>query len=132
MLLLQDTIKETRGLRAQVAERAAIEVNNRLEQFVNKVDELCEKVNNADASRKRKRKTSHSAKVPSKRKVRSCFICIRLSTYGNQDRSKKDFTTYYKLKRANMFSPIIKLVVVCAIAIYSIKTSTEAKSKLIF
>ena len=80
VLLLRDTIKETRGLCAQVAERAdkEDEVNRRLEQLVNKVDELCEKVNNADASRKRKRNTSHSAKVPSKCRVRSCFICIRL------------------------------------------------------
>ena len=68
VLLLQDTIKETRGLRAQVAERAdkEDEVNRRLEQLVSRVDELCEKVNNADASRKRKRNTSHFAKVPSK------------------------------------------------------------------
>ena len=69
VLLLQDTIKETRGLRAQVAERADKEdevVNRRLEQLVSRVDELCEKVNNADASRKRKRNTSHFAKVPSK------------------------------------------------------------------
>ena len=69
LLLLQDTIKETRGLRAQVAERADKEdevVNRRLEKLVSRVDELCEKVNNADASRKRKRNTSHFAKVPSK------------------------------------------------------------------
>ena len=69
VLLLQDTIKETRGLRAQVAERADKEdevVNRRLEQLVSRVDELCKKVNNADASRKRKRNTSHFAKVPSK------------------------------------------------------------------
>ena len=38
------------------------------------------------------------------------------SSYGNQDRLKKDFATY-KLQNAKMFSPIIKLVAVCTIAI---------------
>ena len=81
VLLLRDTVKETRGLRAQVTDRADKEdkVYRRLEQLVNKVDELFEKVNNADASRKRKRNTSHSAKVPSICRVRSCFIFIRLT-----------------------------------------------------
>ena len=104
VLLLQDTIKETRGLRAQVAERAEKEdeVNRRLEQLVNKVDELCEKVNNADSSRKRKRSTSHS-KVPSKCRVRCCFILL---VSWPSDRSKKDFATYKrKCSRLNHRRP---------------------------
>ena len=109
VLLLQDTIKETRGLRAQFAERAdkEDEVNRRLEQLVNKVDELCEKVNNADASRKRKRNTGHSAQVPSKCRVRSCFNFY--SSYGNRiDRTRILPLISFK---------IIKLVDVCTIAI---------------
>ena len=38
------------------------------------------------------------------------------SSYGNQDRSKKDFASY-KIQNAKMFSLIIKFVAECTIAI---------------
>ena len=80
VLILQETVKESTALRAQVAERTAREdeVNRKLEHLFSKVERLCENVNNSESSRKRKRSASSSVNVPRHCRVRT-YISIFLS-----------------------------------------------------
>ena len=79
VLLLQETIKESRVLRVQVSQREekADEVKSKVELLFTKVDELCEKV--SDSSRKRKRSTSLSVKVPRQCRVSVVWVKLLLS-----------------------------------------------------
>ena len=65
VLILQETVKESKSLRAQVAERAVREdeVNRKQDQLFSQVETLCEKVN-GESPRKRKRNTGSSVNVP--------------------------------------------------------------------
>ena len=77
VLILQETVKESKPLRAQVPERTAreYEVNRKLEHLFSKVKRLCENVNNSESSRKRKRSPSSSINVPRQCRIRTYF-CI--------------------------------------------------------
>jgi len=70
VLLLQNAIKESRELRAQVAtrEEERQESDSKMERLLNRVEELCEKVSctesNSSGGRKKGKRTA-SVKVPS-------------------------------------------------------------------
>ena len=72
-------MKESKALRAQVAERTAREdeVKRKLEHLF-KVERLCENVNNSESYRKRKRSPSSSVNVPRQCRVRT-YIPIFVS-----------------------------------------------------
>ena len=73
VLILQETVKESKAFRAQFAERTAREdaVNRKLEHLFSKVERLCENANNSESSRKRKRSPSSSVNVPRQCRVRT-------------------------------------------------------------
>ena len=71
VLLLQQTIKESRNLRAQVAAREE-ETDSKIERLFNKMEELCEQVSRTDSQsscRRRKRRSTSSVTVPSQCRV---------------------------------------------------------------
>ena len=102
VLLLQDTIKESRVLRPGCLAEKEDQVESRLEQLFTKVEELCDKVTNADSCRKRKRTNSSSVKVPRQCRVRSvCFISFNLvieETFFPDVFYGKNVLTLFKLK----------------------------------
>lgn len=91
VLILQETVKESKALRAQVAERTAREdeVNRKLEHLFSKVEKLCENANNRESSRKRKRSPSSSVNVPRQCRVRT-YISIFLSPWRWSSMSEID------------------------------------------
>lgn len=74
VLLLQEAIKESRELRAQVTAREEERHENdaKVERLLNKVTELCENVSRADSNTSRRKgrgRKSSSVKVPSQCRV---------------------------------------------------------------